>query len=416
MFINKEAILKMYEQGMFRDQKDLGEVLNSVVKEIIETIYQAELTETLGYPRYDKSKKATENSRNSYNSKRVKSSFGEIELKVPRDRKGEYDPQVVKKRQTDITGLESKVISMYAKGMSTRDIQEHLGSIYGVEFSAESISRITEKVLERAVEWQNRPLNSLYAIVFLDGLFYKLRIEGIVKEVCVYAMIGINMEGKKECLGLWIQEKESAKFWLNVLNELRNRGVKDVLIFSIDGLPGLSEAIKAVFPHSEIQRCIVHQVRNSLRFVSYKDRKELAKDLKQIYSAPTEEMGRVELNHFEEKWGHKYPHVIKSWRRNWDELSTLFKYPPEIRRLIYTTNPIESFNSKLKRVTKNKGVFPTQDSLFKILYLAIEDISKKWTGTIKNWSKIYPQLYIYFEDRINLALNPNLNQNTDLHK
>lgn len=408
MLVNKDVIYKLYEEGKIRKQEDLREVFNAVFKEIIETIYQAELTETLGYSKYDKAKKKTDNSRNGYSSKRVKSSMGEIELDVPRDRKGEYEPIIVKKRQRDITGIEGKILSLYAKGMSTRDIQEHMKSMYDLDISPETISRITERVLEKAIEWQNRPLNSLYAIIFLDALFYKLRIDGVVKEVAVYAMIGINMEGKKECLGLWIKEKESAKFWLGVLNELKNRGVKDVLIFSVDGLSGLSDAIKTVYPQAEIQRCIVHQVRNSLKFASYKDRRELARDLKKIYSAPSEEMGALELDHLEDKWGDKYPHVIKSWRRNWEEISTLFKYPPEIRRLIYTTNPIESFNSKLRRITKNKGVLPTKDSLFKLLYLAVEDITKKWTGTIRNWSKIYPQLYIYFEERINMATNSNL--------
>jgi len=231
MLVNKDVIYKLYEEGKLRNQEDLGEVFNAVLKEIIETIYQAELTESLGYPKYDKSKKKTDNSRNGYSSKRVKSSVGEIELDVPRDRKGQYEPIIVKKRQRDITGIEDKILSLYAKGMSTRDIQGHMKSIYGLDISPESISRITERVLDKAIEWQNRPLSSLYAIIFLDALFYKLRIEGVVKEVAIYEMIGINMEGKKECLGLWVKENESAKFWVGVLNELKNRGVKDVLIF-----------------------------------------------------------------------------------------------------------------------------------------------------------------------------------------
>ena len=269
-----------------------------------------------------------------------------------------------------------------------------------MNFLLKAISNITDKVIDRAKDWQNRSLDSLYSIVFMDAIFYKIRKDGIVRNMAVYAVIGINMDGMKDCLGLWIVENESAKFWLSVLNELKNRGVKDVLIFSIDGLPGLSEAIRAAFPKSEVQRCIVHYVRNSLKFVSWKERKEIAKDLKSIYNAPTEEAGLSALKEFESRWSAKYPNISKSWRTNWTELSTIFKYPSEIRRLIYTTNPIESFNRGLRKVTKNKGSFSTEDSLIKILYLAIEDISKKWSNKIRDWSAIYPQLCIYFEERI----------------
>ena len=405
MLINKEEIIRMFKEGNLNTQEALETTLSSIIKDVIETIYEGELTELLGYSRYDKSSKNTDNSRNGYSNKRVKSNYGDIELSVPRDRKGEYEPKIIKKRQTKINGIEEQIISMYAKGMTTRDIQSHMESLYGLNFSSEAISRITDKVIERAREWQNRPLEPIYAILFLDGLYYKMRVDGVVKNISVYAIIGITLEGKKECLGIWIMERETAKFWLSVLNELKNRGVEDVLIFSIDGLPGLNEAIRAVYPESEIQRCIVHQVRNSLKFVSYKDRKELSKDLKSIYSSVSEESGKMELGRLKEKWGKKYPNVIKSWEVNWLELSTLFKYPPEVRKLIYTTNPIESFNSKLKKVTKNRSVFPTEESLFKLLYLAINDISKKWNGRIRDWSKIYPQLYIYFQERIERFTN-----------
>ena len=405
MLINKDEIRKMFKEGKLNTQEALETTLSSIIKDVIETIYEGELTELLGYSRYDKSSKNTENSRNGYSNKKVKSNYGEIELSVPRDRKGEYAPQIVKKRQTTINGIEDHIISMYGKGMTTRDIQSHMESLYGVNFSSEAISRITDKVLERAREWQNRPLEPIYGILFLDALFYKMRVDGIVKNIAVYAIIGINLEGKKECLGIWLMENESAKFWLSVLNELKNRGIEDVLIFSIDGLPGLTEAIRAVYPESEIQKCIVHQVRNSLKFVSYKDRRELSRDLKAIYTSSTEEGAKIELERLKEKWDKKYPNVIKSWESNWMELSTLFKYPPEVRKLIYTTNPIESFNSKLKKVTKNRSVFPTEESLFKLLYLAINDISKKWNGRIRDWSKIYPQLYIYFQERIEKFTN-----------
>ena len=407
MLVNREEIRKLMKQGKLSNQEDLNSIFRSMIKDAIETIYEGELTETLGYGRYErKSKKDEEkekkenNSRNGYGTKRAKSTFGEIDLSVPRDRNALYEPRIVPKRQKDISGIEEAIISMYAKGMTTTDIQKHMESIYGLDFSKESISRITDKVLEKAREWQNRPLSKIYSIIFLDALFFKVRRDGMVRNTAVYAIIGIDLEGKKDCLGIWIQDTESAKFWLSVLNEIKNRGVEDVLIFAIDGLNGLSDAIRAVYPDSEIQRCIVHQVRNSMKFVSYKDRKELSKDMKSIYTSPTEEAGLSALESLKEKWGEKYPHVIKSWEDNWPELSCIFKYPEPIRRLIYTTNPIESFNSTLRKVTKNRGVFPTEDSLFKLLYLAIQDITKRWVNRIRDWSLIYPQLYIFFQERI----------------
>lgn len=400
MFVNKDEIKKAFKEGKLRTSEDLKDFLPKLIKEAIETMYEGELSELLGYESYDKKSRKTDNYRNGYSEKTVKSNVGEIELSVPRDRDGEFDPKVVKKRQTEINGLEEHIISMYAKGITVRDIQGHMKEIYGLDFSPEAISRITDKVLDKAKEWQNRPLERIYSIVFLDALFYKVRIDSVVRNIAVYAAIGINMDGIKECLGLWFCETESSKFWMNVLNELRNRGVEDILIFSVDGLTGLSEAISSVYPKSEIQRCFVHQVRNSLKYVSYKDRKEFARDLKSIYNSPTEEAGKMALEKVSDKWNKKYPNVIKSWYNNWSELSTMFKYPPEIRKLIYTTNPIESFNSTLKKVTKNRGVFPSEEALFKLLYLAIVDISKKWTGRVRDWSEIYPQLYIYFQERI----------------
>jgi len=406
MLVNREEIRKLMKQGKLSNQEDLNAIFRSMIKDAIETIYEGELTELLGYERYErknrKNKTDTEdnNARNGYTEKRAKSTFGQVDLSVPRDRNALYEPKIVPKRQKDISGIEETIISMYAKGMTTTDIQKHMESIYGLDFSKESISRITDKVLEKAREWQNRPLSKIYSIIFLDALFFKVRRDSMVRNTAAYAIIGIDLEGKKDCLGIWIQDTESAKFWLSVLNDIKNRGVEDVLIFAIDGLNGLSDAIMAVYPESEIQRCIVHQVRNSMKFVSYKDRKELSKDMKSIYTSPTEEAGLSSLKSLKEKWGGKYPHVIKSWEDNWPELSAIFKYSEPIRRLIYTTNPIESFNSKLRKVTKNRGVFPTEESLFKLLYLAIQDITKKWTNRIRDWSLIYPQLYIFFQERI----------------
>jgi putative transposase len=289
---------------------------------------------------------------------------------------------------------------MYAKGMSTRDISSHIHEIYGYELSAESISAITDKVLERAKEWQTRPLESLYAIVFLDGMVVKMRVEGSVRKQTIYVIIGIDLEGNKSCLGLYFSDTESAKYWLAVMNELRNRGVEDILIFAVDNLTGISEAIEAAYPQAEIQKCIVHQIRNSLRFVPWKERKIVAADLRKIYTAATEEQGAKELDEFSHTWDEKYPYISKSWKSNWAELSTFFKYSPEIRKMIYTTNAIESFHRSLRKVTKNRSIFPSEDSCLKLMYLAIQDIEKKWTMAIRNWGKIYSQLMIHFEDRV----------------
>jgi putative transposase len=291
-------------------------------------------------------------------------------------------------------------ISMYALGLTTRDIQAYVLEIYGYEISAEQVSIITDKIIEKVKEWQSRPFADLYTIVFLDAMVLKIRKDGVVRNSAVYGIIGITIDGTKECIGLWVGESESSKFWLMVLNEIKNRGVKDVLIFAVDNLNGISEAIKAVYPSSEIQKCIVHQIRNSLAFVSWKERKEIAGDLKNIYRASTEEQGLSELENFKLKWDKKYPHISTSWTRNWEELSIFFKYPEEIRRLIYTTNPIESFNSKMKKVCRNKGAFPSEESVYKLLYLAVENLSKKWTMKIHNWGSIFAQLSVLFEDRI----------------
>ncbi len=364
---------------------------------MIEVILKAEMENHLGYSKYDYSNKNTENSRNGYNEKTLRGKKGSFRIRVPRDRKSEFEPKIVKWKK-DISGVEDMIISLYAKGMSTRDISRHLEEIYNHEISPSEISNIVERVKETAIEWQNRPLKEIYAIIFFDGIFYKVKEEGEVKEKAVYIALGIGIEGEKEVIGVWIMENESSKGWLGVLNELKNRGVKEVLIFSIDGLPGLSSAISSVYPKSEIQRCLVHQIRNSLRYASYKDRKEMAKDLKEIYKAPTEEMGKLGLDRFEDKWGKKYPYVVKSWRDNWEELSTLFKYPEEIRRLIYTTNPIESLNNQIKKLTKTKGVYSSEEALFKSLYLSIKEATKRWTGKTYNWAPILSQLSIYFED------------------
>ena len=331
-------------------------------------------------------------------------SYGDMDVDIPRDRNGEYEPQVIKKYQNTITqDMEEKIISMYAKGMTTSDIESHFQELYGIEVSNSTISRITDKVLPLIKEWQERPLEEVYAVVYLDAIHFHVRSEGRIVKKAVYIALGIDMEGKRDVLGMYVGENESAKFWLTVLNGLKNRGVKDILIACIDGLTGFAQAIAAVFPETEIQHCIIHQIRNTTKYVSYKDLKALMADLKRVYTASTEEIARLELDAFAEKWDGKYPTISKSWNENWATLSTYFKYPEEIRKIIYTTNTVEGFNRQLRKVTKSKAVFPNDDSLLKMLYLAAMDITRKWTGRRKDWGKIQAQLMIYFEDRLKAA-------------
>jgi len=396
----KELIKEFIRENNLKTVKDVQDALKDMFAETLQGMLEAEMDNHLGYSKYDYKNKQTSNSRNGKSKKKVTSDLGEFELEVPRDRDSEFEPQVVKKRQTDVSSIEDQIIGMYAKGMTTRDIIAHLESIYGIDASPTLISNITNKILPLVQEWQNRPLESIYPIVFLDAIHYKVRQDSKVVNKAAYIIIGVNMDGMKDVLGIWIGENESAKYWLTVLNELRNRGVKDILIASVDGLTGFSDAIKAVFPKTEIQRCIIHQIRNSTRYVSYKDLKEFTRDLKSIYTAVNEEKALIELDEFDKKWGDKYAIAIKSWRNNWDELSTLFKYPQEIRTLIYTTNAMESYNRQLRKVTKSRAIFPTDESLLKMLYLATMDITKKWSQSIRNWSMVLAQLSIYFEDRI----------------
>lgn len=402
---NKTEILKYLIQDYgVKNTKDIQDMLKDLFASTIQEMLEAELEDHLGYERYDNQNKSTSNSRNGYRSKRVKSDFGEVKLNIPRDRNGNFQPRVIQNYENDISGIEDQVIGMYSKGMSTRDISSHLKSIYGIDISHTLVSKITDRVLPLANEWQNRPLDSIYPIVFMDAVHYKVRIDGRIINKAAYAAIGINLEGTKEVLGIWVGENESSKYWLKVLTEIRNRGVKDILIASVDGLSGFSDAIKAVFPHTEIQRCIVHQIRNTLGYVSYKHRKEFAKDLKNVYTALNEEVALNEITLLEEKWSDRYEIALRSWRNNWNELSTYFKYPQEIRTLIYTTNSMESYNRQLRKVTKSKSVFPSDNSLHKSLYLATIDISDKWTQKVRNWSQILAHLSIYFEERITSSI------------
>ena len=384
--------------------EDIQNLFKETIAEFMENGLDAELDDELGYSKYDYKNKDTENSRNGHSSKTLRTSFGDVEVAVPRDRKGEFDPQLLKKNQTSISqDIEEKILSMYAKGMTTGDIETHIRDIYGIEVSDTTVSRITDKVLPIAKEWQQRPLEAVYAVVFLDAIHYHVRSEGQIIKKAVYiaiGAIGINLDGKKDVLGMWVGENESAKFWASVLNSLRNRGVQDIFIACTDNLTGFTAAIEAVFPKTEIQNCIIHQLRNSSKYVSYKDLKALMADLKMVYAAVDEQTALDALDVFAERWDKKYPKISQSWRENWPNLSTYFKYPQEVRRLIYTTNAIEGFNRQLRKVTKAKSVFPTDDSLFKMLYLAMMDITNKWTGRRQDWSTIYAQLVVFFGDRI----------------
>lgn len=392
-----QSLLSHYKP---EDAQDVQAMLRDLLGDTIQQMLEAEMDDHLGYSKYDYKNKHTDDSRNGYSPKTVTSSAGDIPIDVPRDRKGDFEPQSVKKNQTDISNIEDQVLSMYAKGMTTRDISAHLQSIYGVDASAEMISRMTDRILPIAKGWQNRPLAKKYAVVFMDAVHFNVRQDGRTVKKAVYVAIGTRLDGHREVLGLWVGGNESAKYWVGVLNEIRNRGTEDIFIISVDGLTGFADAISAVYPKAEIQRCIVHQIRYTTKFVSYKDIKAFMNDLKGVYQAPTLEQAEEGLDRLEEKWGSKYPSSVASWRNNWPQLSAYFKYPYELRRMIYTTNQIENYNRQLRKVTKTRTIFPSDDALFKLLYLATMDITEKWTGRDRDWSKILSQLCIYFEERI----------------
>lgn len=375
-------------------------LLKLLTKKIIEKAMEAELGYHLGYSKHDPVGRNSGNSRNGKSKKTVITEQGKICIEVPRDRNGEYEPQIIKKHQRRFEGFDDKIISMYGRGMTTRDIQGHLQEIYGVEVSAEFISTVTDEIIEEVKEWQSRPLESFYAVVYFDAIVIKARDEGRVVNKAVYTAIGVKNTGIKEVLGLWIGENEGAKFWAGIMSELRNRGVQDILIACIDGLKGLPEAIAAVFPQTRIQLCIVHMVRNSTKFVSYKERKEICADLRKIYSASSEREGFEALDAFAEKWDKKYPMISKSWRTNWDNLNEFFGYPEEIRRIIYTTNAVESLNFSLRKITKNRAAFPNDEAIMKLLYLSLTNVSKKWTMPLKNWGAALNQFVIYFGERV----------------
>lgn len=381
-----------------KTEQDLNEFRQMLTKISVEAALNAELDDHLGYSKHEKAN--TDNSRNGYSVKTVQTEEGQFELNTPRDRAGSFEPELVKKKQRRFTAMDDKILFLYAQGMTTREIVTTFKEMYGAEVSASLISKVTDAVIEQVVEWQSRPLDAVYPIVYLDCIVLKIRQDKQVINKAVYLALGVNLEGHKELLGMWLSENEGAKFWLNVLTELQNRGVKDILIACVDGLKGFPDAITTVFPDTQIQLCIVHMIRNSMKFVPWKDYKPVTKDLKQIYQSATEEEALLALDQFAQRWDDKYPQISKSWRNHWENLNTLFNYPPDIRKAIYTTNAIESLNSVIRKATKKRKLFPTDDSARKVIYLAIREASKKWTMPIRNWKPALNRFIIEFEDRL----------------
>jgi transposase-like protein len=388
-------LLQEYDIQTAEDIQDaLKDLLGGTIKEMMET----EMDEHLGYGRSERSD--NEDSRNGYKRKRVNSSYGSMEISVPQDRKSTFEPQVVKKRQKDISGIDQKIISMYAKGMTTRQISDTLEDIYGFEASEGFISDVTDKILPQIEDWQNRPLSEVYPVLYIDAIHYSVRDEGVIRKLAAYVILGLNADGYKEVLTIEVGENESSKYWLSVLNGLKNRGVKDILILCADGLAGMKEAIAAAFPKTEYQRCIVHQVRNTMKYVSDKDRKPFCADLKTIYQAPTEEKALDALERVTEKWSGKYPNSMRSWRQNWDAICPIFKFSAAVRKVIYTTNAIESLNATYRKLNRQRSVFPSDNALLKALYLSTFEATKKWTMPIRNWGQVYGELSIMYEGRL----------------
>lgn len=378
-------------------------LVQRLIKDVLENILEVEMGEHLGRDKYDRQTDIDQddrNYRNGYSKKTLRSSFGDVDLDVPRDRKAEFEPQIIKKYETVCNELDKKIISLYAKGMSTRDIQAEVEDLYGITLSPSMISKITDKVIATATEWQNRMLDEIYPIVYLDAMYFKVRSNGKIVNKAVYICLGYTLEGYKDILGIWVDEAEGAKFWLSICNDLKNRGVKKILIACMDGLKGLPQVIKTVFPTVDIQTCIVHQIRNSIKYIASKDKKAFMKDLKEVYKAPTEDLALAQLDNLKEKWGSNYGMVIDSWYNNWNNLDTFFKFSPQIRKLIYTTNVLEGFNRQVRKFTKVRTIFPTDESLNKCVYLATMEIMEKWTQPIHNWGTMLAELSLYFEEQL----------------
>ena len=384
-----------------KDGTDVNGIMRDMMSVLLEGALDEELDEELGYSKYDYRNKETDNSRNGHSSKTMHTSYGDMDVAIPRDRNGEYEPQLIKKYQNTVTqDMEEKILSMYAKGMTTRQISETIEDIYGFEVSEGMISDITDKLLPRIEEWQNRPLSPVYPIVFIDAVHFSVRDDGVIRKLAAYVVLGINEDGKKEVLSIVVGENESSKYWLSVLNSLKNRGVQDILILCSDGLTGIKDAISTAFPKTEQQRCIVHMVRNTLKYVANKDMKTFAKDLKTIYTAASEETARKQLETVTKKWSGQYPSAMNRWHDNWDAVSPIFKFSKDVRTAFYTTNAIESLNSCYRRLNKQRSVFPSSQSLMKALYLGTFEIAKKWTMPIRNWGRVRGELEIMYPDRM----------------
>ena len=398
--MNKEDLQEIAQAAAknIKTEQDLNAFRQMLTKITVEAALNAELDDHLGYERHEKANAS--NSRNGFSSKTLQTEEGQFELNTPRDRNGDFEPELVRKKHRRFTSMDDKILFLYAQGMTTREIVTTFKEMYGADVSASLISKVTDAVIEQVVEWQSRPLDAIYPIVYLDCIVLKIRQDKQVINKAIYLALGVNLEGHKELLGLWLSENEGAKFWLSVLTELQNRGVKDILIACVDGLKGFPDAIAGAFPETQIQLCIVHMVRNSIKFVPWKDYKAVTADLKQIYQSVTEDEALLALDHFAERWDDKYPQISKSWRSHWNNLNTLFNYPEDIRKAIYTTNAIESLNSVIRKATKNRKVFPTDDSAKKVIYLAIQAASKKWTMPIRNWKTALNRFMIEFEDRL----------------
>jgi len=394
MKLPKELIKEMVKEQKFTSTNQIMETIKEMFSDILEEVLQCEIDEQLGYEKHQRRSDGPSNYRNGSTKRKLKTQFGEVEVNVPRDRNGSYEPQILDKYQRNIDGLEEKILSLYAHGMSTRDIQEQVKDLYNIEISSELVSKISEKIMPQVNEWQSRPLCAYYPFIFMDAIHYKIRDNHQIVSKAAYVVLGINNEGYKEILGIWVGGNESSKFWLGVLNDLKTRGVKTVNLFCVDGLSGFREAIQAVYPFAGIQRCIIHQIRSSTKYVSYKHLKGFVADLKKIYTSINEESALERLIEFKDKWGKDYPSAVKSWEENWDILATFFAYPQEIRKIIYTTNIIEGLHRQFRKVTKTKSIFPNDDSLRKMLYLAAQNITKKWTMRYRNWDMILSQLEI----------------------
>ena len=400
MAIAKEQIRQIITENNFTNVADVYAYLKEGFKDILQELMEAEMDAVLGYEKNQKGNIVSTNKRNGYSTKTLKSQYGEFPIDIPRDRNGEFEPKLIPKYQRDISGIEEKVISLYARGMSTRDIHDQLQDLYGIELSAEMVSKITDKILPEIKEWQARPLNPVYPFVFMDCIHYKVREDGRILSRAAYVIMGVTIEGYKEILSITVGANETSKFWLGMLNDLKNRGIKDVLFFCVDGLPGFKEAIQAVFPSAQVQRCVIHMLRNSFKYINYADLKKFSADFKNVYNAPNESIALDELEIVREKWGKKYPYAINNWENNWEDVNSFFQFPDEIRRIMYTTNIIEGLNRQYRKVTKTKSVFPSDTSLEKMLYLASGNITQKWTQRYRNWDQVIGQLIILYEERL----------------